>query len=254
MAEDKLDFLDENPKEQKATEPEPKAEPVVVADEAKAAEENVPAEPAVDPEGKGEPVAAPPAAEPEAKSIPVTALLDEREKRQAAQRQAEESQRKLKELEAQLRDLQTPKETPDFYTDPDAAFNAREAKIEQKMISDKLRTSKFFAEREFGAELVAEAYAYFDQHPQESQLLLEHPSPFHAAVEHYKRQKFLTEVQDPEAWKAQQLEALRKQLAEEAAAAVQPKPKLPPASLSTATSAGGEPKTPGTAFDGVFGT
>lgn len=244
MAEDKLDFLDEEPKEAAA----PKEEPVVAEAEPAEAEE------VTEPEDKGEEPAAPPAAEPEPKAIPVTALLDEREKRQAAQRQAEEAQKRLKELEARLRDLENPREQPDFYADPDAAFKAREAQFEQKMMADRLRTSKFMAEREFGAEIVAEAYAYFDQHPQESQLLLDHPSPFHAAVEQYKRQKFLTEVQDPDAWKAQQLEELRKQLAEEAATAVPPKPKVPPASLSKATSAGGEPKTPGTAFDGVFGS
>lgn len=248
MAEDKLSFLDEEPEEKGKVEPEAEQEAAEV--EAKPEDE---AETPEEPEGKGEEEAAPPAAEPEAKHIPVTALLDEREKRQAAQREAEEARKKAKELEDRLRALETPEEKPDFYTDPDAAFASRERQWEQKMLADRLRTSRFLAEREHGPELVNEAYAYFDQHPQESQMLLQHPSPFHAAVEHYKRQKFLSEVQDPEAWKEQQLAKLREQLAQEAQTAVPPKPRVPPASLANAPSAGGEPKSPGTAFDQVFG-
>lgn len=243
MAKDKLEFLDEEPKEQTAAEPKTEAEPVEVA-----AEEP----PAEVPEDKGEVETAPPAAEPETKAIPVTALLDEREKRQAAQWEAEEARKRYQELESRMREIEASKEQPDFYTDPDAAFKARDAKWEQKMQADRLRTSKFLAEREFGSELVAEAYAYFDQHPQESQALMQHPSPFHAAVEHFKRQKFLSEVSDPEAWKEQQREELRQQLLAEAQTGVPPKPKLPPASLSTATATGGEPKSPGNAFDSVF--
>lgn len=241
MSDDKLAFLDSEPTEEQTEikgETERAQKP---ADEPKVEAE----------ESKGEPEAAPPAAEPEPRHIPVTALLDEREKRQAAQREAEDARKRMADLERQLRDLQTPKEQPDFYTDPDAAFKAREAQLERKMLADKLQTSRFLAEREFGAEAVNEAYAYFDQHPEESQALLRHPSPFHAAVEHYKRQKFLAEVQDPEAWKQQQLEALRQQLAQETAAP--PKPKLPPASLATAPATGGEPRAPGNAFDSVFG-
>lgn len=248
MSDDKLSFLDSEQSEDKA---KAKDEPT----QENAEDQSV--EPVEEPkaetpeESKGEDDAAPPAEEPEPKHIPVTALLDEREKRQAAQRAAEEAERKYKELERRLHEAQQPKEEPDFYADPDAALRAREAQWEQRMLAQKLQTSRFLAEREFGADLVNEAYAYFDQHPEESQAMLGQPSPFHAAVEHYKRQKFLAEVQDPDKWREKQLEEMRQQLAQESA--VPPKPKVPPASLAKAPASGGDPKSSGNAFDDVFG-
>ena len=60
-----------------------------------------PEPPAPEPEAsKGEPVAAPPAAVEEPKHIPITALLDERERRQQAAREAEDLRKKLAEMEA----------------------------------------------------------------------------------------------------------------------------------------------------------
>lgn len=241
MDDDKLSFLDETeeaaPAEEvqaevtETEEAEPKkAEPVEVEAEAETGDETE--------------VPPTPAAKEEKQAVPVMALLDEREKRQAAERKAEETARKLAELEARMRQSQQPKEQPDYYGNPEAA-------ITQQLTTVKLQQSKFLAEREFGADLVAEAYAYFDQNPQESQQLLNHPSPFHAAVEVYKQKQLLQEIgSDPEAWKAKQLEELKAQiLAEQPAPS---KPTAPPPSMARAPRAGGEGRAPGNTFDEVF--
>lgn len=236
-----LEFLDETPEQNetvKETVQEQPEKPVKVEPEPEKGEE-----------------AAPPAAQTEAHHIPVTALLDEREKRQSAQREAEEARQRLKEMEARLRDLETPKQKPDFYSDPEAALAQREQVFEQRLWDQKLNLSETMAAEKHGAEVVEAAKQAFiaevQQNPSIYGQLKQQNHPYDFVVNWHKRQQFLNEVQDPEAWKAQQLEALRAQLAAEAAQP--PKPKLPPASLANAPSAGGEAKTPGTAFDSVFG-
>lgn len=235
MAKDKLDFLDETA-EREAEAPEPveaEAEEAEAPQEAKAEAPEPEAE-----EATGEEEAAPPVAEDETqRAIPVTALLDEREKRQKAERELEQLRQWRQEQEQKARQADTPK--PDFFDNPEAAIN-------QHVTQVKLQQSRFLAEREFGAELVNEAYAYFDQHPQESQALLEHPSPFHAAVEHYKRQKFLSEVKDPDQWREQERERIRQEIMAEAQAS---KPSAPPPSMSKAPSTGRDAIAPGNAFD-----
>ena len=98
-------------------EPEPQ-EPEVIEQEteeatpeAKSAEaENVETEapPADEPTGE-EDSGTPP--QKESKEVPLTALLDERDKRKEASRRAEE-------LEKQIQELQKPKESPDFWENP----------------------------------------------------------------------------------------------------------------------------------------
>lgn len=222
MTDNTLDFLDETP--------EVEAEIEAEAPEIEAA-----------PEGTGEIAEPPSAPEEKSRDVPFVALMDEREKRQAAQREAEEYRKKIADYEKRLADYQTPKEKPDFFENPEAV-------VQQHVTAVKLQQSKFLAEKEYGADVVAEAYAYFDQHPQESQALLNHPSPFHAAVEHYKRQKAISDMgPDPEAWINAQVEA---RLAERLAQT--PTPKAPPPSMARAPSTGGERISPGSAFDEAF--
>lgn len=239
MSNDKLDFLEETQAEDtKAVE-----EPTEV-EEVEAEAEATEAEPEAE-TGAEEPEVPPtPEAEKEKQAVPVMALLDEREKRQAAERKAEEFALKLQALEQRMKQAEQPQQQPDYWDNPQQA-------VQQQLNTVKLQQSKFLAEREFGADLVAQAYAYFDEHPQESQQLLNHPSPFHAAVEVYKQKQFLQEVgADPESWKAQQLEALREQIMAEVQTPVQP--KAPPPSMARAPRAGGEGSAPGNAFDQVF--
>lgn len=207
---------------------------------------------------QGETPAAPPAAVEQEKpsAIPISALLDERERRQKAEREAEELRQWRTQIEAQ----QKAKPAPDFFADPDQRLAYERQQFQAQFTAMKLQQSRFLAEREFGAETVNEAYAYFDRNPHLSHQFLDHASPFHAAVEFYKRQKVAEEIgADPEAWKAQQMATLKEQLRAELMAelqgTVQPKPRIP-GSLASAPAAGkaGEPMTRGSAFDAAFGS
>jgi hypothetical protein len=241
MQGENLDFLDDEHTEEpaEAVEPEQEEQPPEPV-EAEATE----AEP-VDVEETGEQEAVPPAADPEPQVAPITALLDEREKRQEAQRKAQELEARLRQIEARQRQPAA----PDLLESPEdwAAYNAQT--IQQQQYAQKLSQSRFFAEREYGKETVDEAYAFFDQNPHLTQQFADHPSPFHAAVDFYKKQKFLTDVgDDPEAYINRMVEERLKT----AAPVEQSKPKAPPASLSRAPSAGKETITPGNGFDALF--
>jgi hypothetical protein len=242
MDADKLSFLDDEHDDTEATEAtEAPEEQEASGEEAEEASDHP--EPV---ESKGEQDAAPPAESEEKQPghVPLAALLDEREKRQKIEREAEELRRWRQQHEAKHQ----PK--PDFYDNPEAALSQVQQATQQQMLSMKLQQSRFFAEREFGADLVNEAYAYFDQHPDQSHALVNEPSPFHAAVEFYKRQKAAAEIgSDPEAYKAK----LRAELEAELASKAPPKPAAPPRSLASAPGAGGETHSPGSAFDQLFG-
>ncbi len=253
MSDDKLGFLDETDETPEVETPEAEA-PEVEAEEVKAEE---PAEEpkAEEVEATGEEEAAPPVAEVEEKpqAIPVTALLDEREKRQLAERKAEESDRQLAEMQAQIQRQQAQKQAPDWDEDPQAAASYQAQTIQQQMHTQRLEQSKFFASREFGAEVVSEAMAYFDANPQLSHQFMSEPSPFHAAVEFYQKQKFLTEVgENPDAYKEQMREQIRQEVMAEMTNTQPSKPKAPPPSMATAPSTGRDATTPGNTFDNMF--
>lgn len=251
MPEDKLSFLDEESAAETPEEVTAEAPDTAPADEPKEAKAD-----------KGEPKpetaeeeAAPPAAEPEKqREIPITALLDEREKRQAKERELQEAQRRMADMERQLKALQQPKEQPDFYADPEAAMRSQQSAFEARLWDEKLNISEAMARDKHGDEVVQEAQQAFLAEAQRNPVLyaeLQRQShPYDFVIRWHKREKFLAEVQDPDAWREQQLAQLREQLAAEQQSPT--KPKAPPASLATATSAGGEPRTPGNAFDEVF--
>lgn len=220
---------------------EPQAEPVAETQPEQQPEPETP---------KGEPEqAAPPAAVDEAKHIPISALLDERDKRKAAMAEAEILRRQLAEIQAKT----APK--PDFYADPEAALSAAQQAAQEAAftaaLNTKLETSRFLAEKEFGAELVNEAYAFFDQNPHLSRDLIKSPSPFHEAVKTYQRQKMLQEIgDDPAAYRARiEAEARERFLAETQA---QPKPTAPPPSMASAPGTAGAQQPPTSGFDALF--
>lgn len=193
-------------------------------------------------ESKGEPEAAPPAEPKEDRHIPITALLDEREKRQAKEREAEELRRQLAELQA----AQKPK--PDFFDNPEAHLTAVQQQAQQLAIQTRLDISRAVAEDKFGAETVAAAYAFFEANPALSQPLLKSPLPFVEAVKVYQRHKAMEEIgTDPEAYRARIEEEVRQKLLAEA-----PKPKTPPPSIATAPGVSGAP-APATGFQALFG-
>jgi len=197
-------------------------------------------------EAQGEPEsAAPPAAVEEARHIPISALLDERDKRKAAMAEAEALRRKIAEYEA--------KEQPpvDFFADPDAALAVAQRTAMAAALQTKLETSRFLAEKEFGADVVNEAYAFFDANPHLSQSLIKSASPFHEAVTTYRRQKAMAEIgDDPASYRARiEAEARERFLAE---MQVQPKPAAPPPSMAAAPGTAGSQRPSVSGFDALF--
>jgi len=164
--------------------------------------------------------------------------------------------RKWREQEERKRNQQPP---PDFARNPDQRLQFERSQFQAALVNSRLQQSRFLAERDFGADLVNEAYAFYDKNPQLSHQFMDHPSPFHAAVDFYKKQKLADEIGgDPEAWKTKQLEGMKEQLRQELLAEMQgqaPGNPKPPASLSGAPAAGraGEQAPKGSAFDAAFG-
>ena len=249
MSDDKLDFLEEKEQpEAEVAEPQEVAETPQEAEPEPQPPETVEAQPV---ETTGE-TDAPPVSDSKALDGRLTAMLDEREKRQTAERRAEQAERQLQAMREQQAKAQ---KAPDFFEDPDKRL-AHERQIwDQNAYNNKLSQSRFFAERDpdYGKEAVDAAMAYFDQHPAESHRLglAEHPSPFHAAVDAHRKLTF-----DPDTWREQEREKIRQEVLAEAVATppatVSSPPKAPPSSLATAPGERVGNPSPGTAFDGMF--
>lgn len=206
-------------------------------------------EPQAEEQPKGEPApqeqAAPPAAVEETKHIPISALLDERDKRKAAMAEAEALRAKIAEYEAKA----APK--PDFFADPEAALNAAQQAAMAAAYNTKLETSRFLAEKDFGAETVNEAYAFFDQNPHLTAQFRNAPSPYHAAVETYRKIKAMQEIgDDPQAYRARIEEEVRQRLLAEMQS--QPKPNAPPPSMAAAPGTGAGKAPTASGFDALF--
>lgn len=255
-ADNKLEFLDDQPDEavetateapgpdsEQAEQPEPEPEPEPEADAAPAEGEET------GEKQDAEPTPGDRNDEEEPRMVPLTAHLSEREKRQQAEARLAEMERRLREIEAQREGGEDPQAVSDAFFDNPAQAVASTA--QQVAMAERLKLSKFMAEKEFGPELVQEATRYFDEHQDESWRLLEDPSPFHAAVTAYKRAKLLSKVgDDPDRFIEAEVE---RRLQERLAQSVPSKPKAPPPSMAKARSAGGESNPPGSAFDYMLG-
>lgn len=203
----------------------------------------------------GEIEVVPPAAARELPTVPLTAVLDEREKRQAAQREADELRRELQSYK------NPPQELVDILEDPEARLAHERSVFQQELINTKLDTSRFMAVEKYGEDLVNEAYAFFDapENRHKTNELISKPSPFHAAVQAYQQHKAVTEVgTDPVAYRGKIEAEIRAQiLAEMQQQPVQAAKPRPPVSLSSAPSAGAAsnnaPLSKGSAFDAAFG-
>lgn len=202
-------------------------------------------------------IAAPPAAQVEdARHIPISALLDEREKRQAKEREAEELRRKLAEYEARLRPQQP---VPDVLTDPDQWQSHQTAQMQLTILNERLNTSEELARDKFGDETVDRATEAFTAAVQQNPALYNEMKaqrhPYRYVVEWHKKQALLQRVgPDPDAWLNAEVE---RRLAERLVAAapaqsVQPRTSAPPRSLAAAPAvAGASGVKPG--FDALFG-
>lgn len=150
----------------------------------------------------------------------------------------------IRALKAQQQPQAAPKAAPDVFDDPAGYASHMQEAVKASVTGTKLEMSRFMAEREFGKEAVDAAYEYFNQHPEQSQELLNHPSPFHAAVETFNRQRVASEIgSDPDAWMAKQREELRKEIeAELVAKQVKEAAARAAPSMANVTGTGGGPK------------
>jgi len=175
-----------------------------------------------------EAVAEAPRATPEPGQVPISALLDERDKRQAAEKARADYERQLEVL----RQTQAPQQPP-----------PADVQVRQALYDQHLRASRRFAEREYGKDTVAQVHDWAFQRCAEdpifNQQMLASEDPYEAAQQAFNREQILAEVSPDrlaafKAWEAAQAAAEASPTPNRAAAA-----PPPPRSLATATNAGG---------------
>lgn len=248
MTEKDLPFLEEEevveepqteePEAVEAVEPEP--EPVEVEAEAEPEET-----------GEKEPEVPPTPAQEQVQPIPVTALLDEREKRQKAERQLQAMQQQLGQL--QKRQAQP---APDWELEPVQAAQHQAQTFQQQLLQQRVEQSRFMAEREFGKETVDKAVEFFNdpRYAAMSHQMMNEPSPFHAAVEFAQRQMVAEQVgSDPEAYRQKVEAEVRAQIEQEMLGKAPRSATPPPPSMAKAPSAGkGSGVSSTNTFDDMF--
>lgn len=240
MDDGKLAFLDEE------VTPAPQA-PVT---------EPAPAEPAppAAPENTGEQAASPPEApKSEAHMVPISAILDEREKRQIAQREAEDLRRKVAEYEAN----NAAPQPPDPEQDPRGFAAHQQAQVQHLLWNERLNMSEAMARSAHGDDIVDAARdAYMTamkNSPAMQAELQRQANPYGYVVQWHKRQQVLADVgDDPEAFRQKVISDYLASNPAAAAAQPAPKPNLPP-SMAAAPSAGGDITTKGSMFDQMIG-
>lgn len=182
--------------------------------------------------------------------------LDEREKRQAAERKYEELRKRLEQ--------QQPKDPePDILDDPEGFKRRIKSDYETMMMRQKMQQSEFFAARDYGHDLVKEVKLWAAElDPATADRLASQASPFHAAVEEYKREqalKMLSEYDyDVEKMKAKFLEDMKAQqpLSQGAPASPAQTQNLPPKVAGEGGGVGSDPATisKGERFNRFFST
>lgn len=148
----------------------------------------------------------------------------------------------VRELRQEVRNMRTqlgqqsqsaPAPMPDVLENPEGFSKHFSSHVENAVLGMKLEQSRFLAEREFGAEEVEAAYDYFNANPAQSAALLKYASPFHAAVDEYRKARIAQEVgSDPQAFREKLLKETREQVLKELQAdqakqqAAQPAPSM----------------------------
>lgn len=183
-------FADDVPDASDATPPQ-EEETTPPTDEGAAAGEETPEQPA---DGAGDQLTAPDTPEPAPQApAPPTAeqfkgMLDEREKRQKFEAEAENLRREIEQLRQQTRKPETP---PEFdWDNPESRIQYAEEQARAAMFEQTVKQSRFFASREFGEQAVQEAQAWAQGQPEHVQLhLSQQASPYHAAIEAMKKDR-----------------------------------------------------------------
>lgn len=213
--------------------------------------------PAPEPQADTGAPASPPEVKPEEQphTVPISAILDEREKRQIAQRELEDTRRKLAEYEAAKSHP-----IPDPAEDPRAFAAYQQQAFEQRMWNERLNMSETMERQKHGDAVVDEAREAFAQAVKASPALYSdmqrQPNPYAFVVQWHQRQKLIDEIgNDPAAYRTRMMEQIKAELAAQATASGAPTtPKqTPPPSMAAAPSAGGaDLTTKGGLFDQVI--
>lgn len=146
------------------------------------------------------PVAPDPAAQPQDAAWQMKALLDERDKRQALQRQYEETQRKLQEYEAKQQ--QQPELDP--LTDPDGWKQSIVAQTRREVQNAMFAQSEVFAAQQHGQETVTAAMQWLgnelQRDPSVWSKIADNPHPADFVVKLHKRSQSYAKLgdKDPE--------------------------------------------------------
>ena len=246
-----------------------KAEPPAVETPPPAPEIPPATEPAVAPPGQpAQPQSVEPStvkATPPDGYIPINAVLDEREKRQAAQRELEELKRKFAE-----QNRQPPQPPPDPIVDPEGFQQMLDDRLAQTQWDATTRISLRFAVQQHGPEAVKAAEDWVKEQVQDNPAFInairQQPDPYDFVVRQHKiaqRNAKLGDETDLDAafekWAADRGYARAGQAMPTASSVGAPSPQstpLPRPSIASAPAAsGGTPKIPtggGVAFDEVF--
>lgn len=236
MAENVTELFDDKP--QAPVEPPKPAEPVAPAPIAAAPEP-----------------AKPEAPKPEPGYVPIAGLLDEREKRQAAER-------RYAELEERH------KQAPSVPADPEQLAAYLNDQNQRALTSGRFDVSETLATQTHGEAMVKEAMEWGMQRATESPAFaaeyMRQKHPIDWAVRQHKKEKLVSELGDDEATQKAYIERRARELglipsasptpAQPTPAAQQPvapiKPAAPTPSLASAPSAGG-PMTPVAQTSGI---
>jgi hypothetical protein len=185
--------------------------------------------------------------------VPIIALLDERERRQAAERE-------LEALRAQAAPPPQP-EIPDPYSEPEAFAAFQAERTQYLVLNAKLDVQEEAQRERHGDEVVDAAKKWVEArtaaNPSFFPELMSQRNPWAYAVEQYKRDSAVSSIDTSEleafrAWKQAQTD-----IAQPQATTPAPSPTLakPPKSIASLPAAGGVAHVatgPGVAFDSFF--
>jgi hypothetical protein len=178
---------------------------------AKEADEVVGDEPAPVPEAALEeaPLETPKEEKKQDHRIPLTELLNEREKRQNAERERAAYEQELQHLRQQMQALQQPREPIDIFANPEAYTQSIEQQMGEKLRAMEANFSLRLAHNKHG-EIFTEAFQEVMQRPLSDpmrQQVINSPDPGETLVSLYQREKVVKEVgPDPIAYKSKILE------------------------------------------------
>lgn len=207
---------------------------------------------------------------PEPQHAPLTALLDERDKRQAAERRAQEFEQRLQQYERTQQPQQQASPSFDQMPDPYDAPQDFAVWLQQVVENSTgkamnaannvaLNISEERAREKHGDDAVDAMATWMNQQsPSVHQEVLSQRNPYEFAVQLHQRQTLAASLQPSDlaqfrAWQASQGQAAPNP-AQVQQRAAPPSPPSPPAprSIANATSAGGAahvPQGPGQAYD-----